>query len=258
MNRALPLLLALVTALALAGCATDPATQGLTTEDRQKAAQANTQLGVQYLRRGELQQALGKLRKAVRQDPKSSDARMMLGVVYQRLDEPELAEDALSEAVSLDPENSRAKNNYGRFLCERGDFERARRLFEQSAANPAYERPAVPLTNAGICALRAGDKEAAEDFLLRALESNPRQPAALLRMARLRFEAGHALSARGYYQRYLAAARQTAESAWLGLRIENELGDEDAVASYRQLLMGQFPDSEQTRKLLEWEKNDRL
>jgi len=247
-----------VVALLASACATNGGTEPMSAKERTRAAQANMQLGVQYLRRGDLQQALRKLDKAVSQEPDNSDAHMVMGIVYERLDDDDKAAAQYRKAVSLDGKNSAAQNNFGRFLCERGHYERAKKLFERAAANPTYDNPEIPLANAGVCAMRADKTDEAEDYLLRALKINPKMPTALLRMAQLRYEGKQYLSARGYLQRYLAAAKQTPESAWLGVRIEHKLGDRDAVASYKLLLNRKFPDSEETRQMLEWERDGRI
>ena len=70
-------------------------------------------------------------------------------------------------------------------------------------------------------------------------------------MAKLSFETGRYLPARGYLQRYVAAAKHTAESLWLGIQIEQQLGDKDAISSYALLLKNTFPDSDQARLLRE-------
>lgn len=247
-----------VLAAVVVGCSSTGAGE---TSGGEAAAEANTKLGVELLQRGEPQRALQKLNKAVRQDPEYSQAHMVRALAFDRLDKPDKAEDSFEEAISLAPENSQALSNYGSFLCQRGDVDKAVELFERSADNPTYESPEVPLTNAGICLLRDGEQERAEEYLQRALRSNNKQPSALLRMAKIRLEREQYMSARGYYQRYLDVARQSPLSAWVGVRIEHGLGkdgDEDALASYKQLLRNKFPDSEQTEKLLEWQSDGRL
>jgi type IV pilus assembly protein PilF len=192
------------------------------------------------------------------ENPDLGDAHMAMGVVYERLDDPDKAREHYRRAVELEPDNSSALNNYGRFLCDRGEYDHAEELFKKSAANPLYESPEVPLANAGLCAERAGRHQKAEDYFLKALRSNKRFPVALLNMAELRLDQGEPMSARGYYERYLSAAQQTARSLWLGIRIEHQLENPDAVASYSLLLRQKFPDSAQASELLEWERNGKL
>ncbi len=257
MRFPLPGLAATLLAVVLAGCATSGA-QRLPEQQRVEAAEANMKLGVEYLQRGELQQSLRKLQKAIEQNPDSSNAHMVAGLVYGRLDEPDSAEYHLRRAVELDEDNSPALNNYARLLCDRGQIDTALVLFDKAAGNPLYESPEVPLTNAGLCALRQDDPERAETLFRRALRSNPQFAPALLRMAELRYQQGAYLAARGFSQRLDAVSSRTPASAWLGLRIEHELGDADAVASYRLLLLNRFPASEESAALLEWEQDGRL
>lgn len=237
-----------------AGCASSPTPKGPTSDE--KSAHINTQLGVAYMRQGEFQQALEKLQKAVRQNPQLAEAHAASAVLYERLNEPEKAMEHHRRAVELAPEDSAALNNYGRFLCGRKQFDKAETYFQRAAQNPLYRTPEVPLANAASCAENAGQNEKAEQYFLRALQANPKFPFALLRMADRRQQGGHALSARGFYQRYLAVAPQTAESLWIGIQIEQELGDQSALGSYALLLKGKFPDSEEARRLIEAEKRN--
>lgn len=247
----------ILAAVLLTGCASTGGPP-LSDQNRLRAAEANTQLGFQYMQRDELQQALRKLQKAVEQNPRSADAHMATGLVYERMDNAEESERFLRRAVELDGENSQALNNYGRVVCRQGRIDEALELFRRAAANPLYETPELALTNGAACALRAQRSEEAEAMLQRALQTNARYGPALLQMARVRHEADEHLAARGYFQRFSEVSRQTPASAWLGLRIEHALGDEDAVASLGLLLKNRFSDSSEARELREWERDGRI
>ena len=248
-------LLAPLLAALLAACATGGGPGSMSPAE--EAARTNTQLGVYYLRQGNLSQAMVKLRKALDQDPRYADAHMTMALVYERMKEAAQAEDRYRRAVSLEPDNSEARNNFGRFLCEQGRVSEALRQFRAAASNPVYDRPALALTNAGLCSRRADQPEQAEEFFLSALQSNGRFPPALLNMAELRYANGEYLSARGFYQRYLEVAGQNPASLWLGVRIETALGNDDEAASYSLVLKSKYPESSQTRSLLDWEKDGR-
>ncbi|HEX5514951.1 MAG TPA: type IV pilus biogenesis/stability protein PilW [Gammaproteobacteria bacterium] len=245
--------LLLAVMLLLAGCTT---TQSGTPTESEKAARINTQLGIAYLRQDNLDQALDRLTKAVQQDPGYAEAHAVLAVLHHRLGQHDDAGRHYRRSVALAPDDSALRNNYGQFLCERGSIDEAERHLKRAAANPLYRTPEIPLSNAGVCLLRAGREEVAESYFLEALRHNPSFARALYAMAELRQRAGESLSARGFYQRYLAVAPQTAESLWLGIQIERVLGDNDAVGSYGMLLKGKFPDSEETRRLIELEKQN--
>ena len=244
--------------MVLAGCVTKPPVpqeESIVNDD--KAARINTQLGVAYLQQGRFEQSMEKLQKAIRQDPRYADAHSVLAVLYERLGELDKARASYERAEDLAPDDSSILNNYGQFLCGRGDYKAAEKRLLKAAENPLYPTPELPLSNAGTCMLRAGDPAGAETFYLKALHANPRFAPALLRMAELRQRAGSSESALGFYQRYLEVAPQTPESLWLGIQIARATGDRDAVASYSLVLKRKYPDSDETRRLLELERNER-
>jgi type IV pilus assembly protein PilF len=243
---------ALLALLILGGCATT--TTGPNIRPRSETndvAIANLNLGVEYMRRGDYERALEKLDKARLADPSYAPTYNTYAVLYQQLGDSARAEQNFRKALHLEPGESATLNNYGRFLCQRGRYQEAQKAFADAAANPLYETPDIPIANGGACYLATGQPEEAEKFFRRALEINPELPLALLQMAKLNFDQKKYLPARGDLQRYVAAAPHTAESLWLGIRIERELGDRNAVSSFALLLRNQFPDSNEARELRE-------
>lgn len=206
-------------------------------------------LSAAYLRENRLTEALLNAKKAVIVDPRSSNAHYVLALVYQRLGEPGPAEESYRKSIALDEQNPNALNAYGSFLCNQKRFEDADGYFRRALANPLYGTPWVASHNAGWCREMAGDREGAERDYRAALRANPRFASSLLGMARFSYEDANYLSARAYLQRYAEVAAHTAESLWLGLRTENQLGDKDQVASYGLKLRAKFPDSEQAKYL---------
>lgn len=202
-----------------------------------------------YLREGEFTEAFKNAKKAVLADPSSSNAHLMLALVNQRLGEQEAADQAFREAIRLDGRNPIALNAYGTFLCGRGRFDEADPFFRRALNNPLYKTPWLAFHNAGLCNARAGDKAQAERDYRAALRANPRFSPSLLSMAGISYGNGVYLSARAYLQRYAEVAEHTAESLWLGVQTENQLGDRDQMASYGLKLRARFPDSEQAKYL---------
>ncbi len=260
MSRSLiPILLMLTIALALAGCTRQ------TLKDVDGDAEATGNIGSPlvgpspadvyinlsgaYLQEGRLTEAFMNAKKAVYVDPRSSNAHYILALVYQRLGEPGPADESFREAISRDPRNPAALNAYGLFLCEREDYQAADGYFRRSLENPLYGTPWIALHNAGACKEAAGDLEGAEQDYRAALTSNPRFAPSLLSMADISYETTYYLSARAYLQRYAEVAPHTAESLWLGVKTENQLGDKDQMASYALKLRNLFPDSEQAKYL---------
>lgn len=208
-----------------------------------EVAQANLNLGIEYLKRGEYEASLEKLLKAREADPSYSPTYNGLGLLYQTMGETTQAEDYYEKALRLNPNDSSTMNNLGRLLCTQRRFDEAEDTFLKAAANPLYKTPELAITNAGLCAVSAGNSISAERYFRQALEINKYIPQALLEMADISFQQEDFLGARGYFQRYESQSRQTPRSLWLGIQIETQLKDKNAVASYELLLNNQFPDS---------------
>ncbi len=214
-------------------------------------ANINAQLGLGYLGNGQLDLAWERLNAALEADPDYATAHNGMALVYNRLDEPEKAEEHFKRAIALNPSDSAAQTNYGSFLCEHGRIDEGEKYFMKAVENPLYKNLAMAYTNAGTCKLRVDDPLGAEFYFRAALRADPRFPVALMNMAELSFDGGHYMAARAYMQRYEEMSRHDSRSLWLGIRIEDELGDKDAVSSFAMLLKANYPDSPETRKLLE-------
>ena len=233
----------LLAVAAITACAGNTVPDSGPRADKRKIAELNTQIAIEHMRDKDYEMALKKLDKATSTDPNYVDAYNALGVVYNQIGETEKADSNFRRALRLDADNSSALNNYGQFLCQQGDHAKGQEMFVAATDNSLYRTPEIALSNAGVCAMSAGNRGAAEQHFRSALEANPRVPVALLNMAQISFDNQRYLPARGYIQRYTEVARHTAQSLWLGIQVERELGDKDAVASYTLQLEKNFPDS---------------
>jgi len=216
-----------------------------------EVAVANLQLGIAYMEQRNYETALEKLERARQADPGFSPTYNMLGLLHQILGDNNRAEDHFKKAIALNPNDSSTLNNYGRFLCQLSRPDEAQEIFLRSSKNPLYETPEIAITNAGTCAMMNDRKEDAEIYFRQALQLNPKMPEALIQMSTISYQQANYLSARAYLQRYQEQTRQTSKSLWLGIQIERELGDRDALASYSLLLKNGFPESREAGLLLE-------
>lgn len=262
MSRAGSWMSALAVLLLATGCA---GTQTREQEQRlQQAAKYNVQLGVSYMRSGELKLANDKLEKALRQAPDMAEAHNAYAILQERLGQYDKAEKHYRRAVALDPEDSEAHTNFGAFLCQRGRYEEAEEEFRRALDNPLNPRPEAALTQAGSCALRIPDRDKAERYFRRALERNPEFLPALLEMAKLSYAQRRHLQTRAFLQRYEAvlekAARRnpqlpttTPQVLWLCIQTERGLGNGPAAEACAQRLRREFPDSREAKLLKESE-----
>jgi len=200
------------------------------------------------MNRGQLEVALGKLKKAVKDDPDYAPGHTVLAILYDRLGEFELAGKHYKEAVRADPTSGDANNNYAVYLCKNGEEKVAFTHFSTALDDPFYSTPAVSLTNAGSCAVSNDMLAEAEKYFRSALQYDPKFPDALLSMANLYSGQKTYLRSRAFLQRFEATTAQTAESLLLGYHIETALRDEKTARQYLSLLNSKFPESKEAEE----------
>jgi type IV pilus assembly protein PilF len=239
-------LLIVVAATAIAACTSTKEPSEVSDKD---AARYNVQLGMSYMQRGDLEGAREKLERAARQDPELPAAQAALGILYERAGDIPRAQEHLRRATRLAPDDPNMLNNYGGFLCRKGEYEEGIRHFEMAASNAYYRSPETALSNAGVCARQIPDPERAEEFFRLALDKNRNFTEALVQLADLSLETNQLLQARAFLQRYEALSPTTAYSLELGWRIERAAGDARAAAEYANRLRREFPESREARNL---------
>ena len=246
----------LIAAALLAGCAAQPmggasgvGASEADSESRERA-RAFTDLAGAYFSRAQYKVALDELRKAITADSRYGPAYNVYGMIYMELAEDKLAEDNFHRAIELDRNDSDARNNYGWFLCTRGRYDEGLAQFSAAIRNPLYTQPELAMTNAGLCAEKKGDIALAEANLAKALKLQPDSPNTVLKLAGLHFRQGRLMEAQRLLGRHDELAPPTAESLWLGVRLERKLGDRAQEAAYAQQLRKRFPDSNETQLML--------
>lgn len=251
------LIFSMIFSLLLAGCQSSPSYEGGNREITLDTGQyenspANTfiQLAVAYMQQGEMTTALKYAKKAIEKDPGHPSAHNVIALIYQRLAQFSKAESHYREALSISPNDPRINITYGSFLCELKKYDKALIYYEKTINHPLYTQKWVPMTNAGICALRAGNLELAQDYLRKALQNNGKYRIALYNMIEVSVLQKQFWPARAYLQRYLEVAEHDSKTLWWGIQTEKELGDRDKLDSFKLLLRAKFPDSEEAHMLM--------
>ncbi|WP_455221299.1 type IV pilus biogenesis/stability protein PilW [Kaarinaea lacus] len=251
----MPRLIFLLLVMVLAGCASIEEYKNEEAK-KERLVETQVQLGVGYYEQGNYEVALEKLEKAIEVKPDYAPAHSAIALVYVHLRRYDLADEQFRKAIRLSPEDGGIYNNYGVFLCGQKRPAEAEKYFLKAVKLPLYPTPELAYENAGACALRIPDMKKAETYLNKALDLNPRLPTALIDMAQIRFEQKNFLSSRGFLQRFEAVSPHTAESLWLGIRVERELGDKNAESNYKKQLQSKFPKSEQFKMMLNSAQED--
>jgi len=233
----------------LAGCTTSPPKKE-TGEPRNAAenrARIHTELGAAYYGIGQMSVAVQELKEAISADPNYGPAHSQLGLVYMTLKEDALAQQSFERALRIDPNDSSANNNYGMFLCQRKREKEAMKYFAAALKNPLYATPENAYTNAGVCSRLQGDDVKAEELLRKALALQPDQPLALYQLADIAFKRNEFATARTLLNRHMQVSTPSADALWLGARIEQQLGNRTALASYGAQLNNRYPGAAQTK-----------
>lgn len=215
--------------------------------DEKKALAANVRLGMQYLQKGDRDNAIRSFTKALELDSRSGEANQGMALVHQLNGEHELAEDRFKKALRGRADFSRAgiEYSYGRFLADNGRCEDAFEYFESASKEVTYTGRANALVALGICANKLGDVARAKAAFEYALNLNKRIPAASLELAEISFAERDYAASKKYLDQFAATTRQTPRSLWLGIRLERIFGNKDKEASFAMALKNLYPYSKE-------------
>jgi len=248
-------LLPILVAALLAGCVAQTTVETRSVQDAQaidarRRAEIHTSLASQYYQRGNFVVALDETRLALKDDSTYYPALNVRALVFMELREDAQARTAFEQALALAPNDPDILNNYGWFLCLRGEGARGMDYFKRVQSDPMYTTPEKALLNAGLCARFAGRNVEAEDYLRRAVVFKPDLGGALYSLAEILFEKGSYKESENYLVRYMRLGEPTLSALVLGVKIARAQGDKQAEDSMSQQLRRRFPDAPQTIELL--------
>lgn len=226
--------------------------RNLASNDPRNRARIHTELGAMYYQGGNMSVALDELRIALAADSSYFQAYSIRGLVYTALKEYGKAEDDFRYALNIAPNDPEVNNNYGWYLCETGKERQSIAYFLNALRSPLYETPDRAYTNAGTCALKAGDLEGAQRYLLQALQlSRDGGLIARFQLARLFYQRGTFEESRVYLNEVLKVMEPpTAEALWLGIRVERRMGNKGAEGGYASQLRSRYPTSPEYQEFL--------
>ncbi|MDJ0760041.1 MAG: type IV pilus biogenesis/stability protein PilW [Woeseiaceae bacterium] len=234
----------------LSGCVSTTTGPPEPQADKEDAAEFNYQLGARYYRNGNYELARDRLLLSIEFDARRPVTWTTLALTYEALENQRLAEDAYDQAVKVNPRSFDALNAYAVYLCRQEKYNPAARYFERAAELPNNDNAEITLTNAGVCMAQKPDLAKAEEFFREALEARNNHPEALLQLTLLKFRVADYMSARAFLQRYLGRSVPSPAVLYLGVQIEDKLGDDKAKTDYEDRLIREFPMSAEARSVL--------
>jgi type IV pilus assembly protein PilF len=236
-------------ALFLATVLTSCATWTENAAKKDELANIHLQLGLRYLDMNKLEVANENLQLALEEEPNNALAHNVYAFLYEKLNDYERAKAQYEKALNLAPDDWNIQNNYGRFLCDRGDYKQGMELLTQAISTQLNDRQWLALTNAGRCQLAMKQAQSAKAYFKQALILNNAYAPTLLEMQKLSYQSGDYWAAKGYLQRYLSVAEHTSGTLWFGMQTERALGNTELAKEYQNLLLEKFPLSDEAKQI---------
>jgi type IV pilus assembly protein PilF len=212
-------------------------------------AEAHVELAAGYYERAQFDVSLEELGIAARIDPTFARIHSIYGLVYATIGELPKAEASFRRALELGPNDSEARQNWGWYLCTHGRAKESIAEFEAAIRDPLYRTPEIALVNAGKCSVSIGDSSAADQYFRRALQLRPNDPQAAYNLALLSYRGQRLADARALMRIVMQHNAPASEALFLGMCVEQKLGDAQAEQSYALQLRNRFPDSAEAKAI---------
>jgi type IV pilus assembly protein PilF len=210
-----------------------------------RRARIRLELASSYFEAGKPTFALDEIKQSLKADPTYADAYNVRALIYMRLNDFALADESFRRALELDPRDPDTLHNRGWLLCQQQRYAEADALFSKAETQPGYTQQAKTLMAQGICDVRAGRKSEAEVALKKSYDIDPGNPLTGYTLANLLREQDDYKRAQFYIRRVNNGEFSTAESLWLGMKIDHKLGDTTAVDQLGEQLRKRFSGSPQ-------------
>lgn len=229
--------LILLSQFALVGCVTvkedgSPVVKA----DPVAMAESRIALGLGYLNGGNMIRAHDNLQQALNHAPQYYRAQLSMAHYYETVSEDIKAEQMYKRSLRQHTKNGNVLNNYGTFLCKRGDFEKADQMFNRAIEQPYYYLIPASYENAAFCALKSQDKDKARYYFTRAIDHDPHRPKSILQLAKIEIDSGDYTEARIRLMRFNQMYGVKKPSLQLMIQLERAAGNEALEKKYQKQL----------------------
>jgi type IV pilus assembly protein PilF len=242
--------IAFILLMLLSGCVSQNSQSFGQNFDKLDAAKTRVSLGLTYLKNGNFSQAKFNLDKALEFAPRSADANFAMAYYYQNVGELEQAENAYQFAMDLEPKNANIANSYGAFLCQNGNYEKAKKYFLKAVNTSSYISSAETYENLALCSRSQGRPEDAIQYLRSAVNHQPGRANSLFLLARSLVETEQWQEARAILRRYEKTSQISPQSLLMAIKIEEGTDNTVAAKGYSDMLLRIFPNAPITKSFV--------
>lgn len=240
-------------AMMLTACASsskDDSFVGTGEFNAQEAAKTRVSLGLTYLKNGNFSQAKFNLDKALEFAPRSGEAHYAMAFYYQQVEELERAEEYYESALSYSKKDPDVLNSYGAFLCEQGQYPKAKKFFLQAVDDKSYIASAETYENLALCAQNQGLTDEAKTYFIAALNHQPTRASTLLYLAQIYVSEKNWEEAKKTIWKHERNASVSAESLWVSYSIAAGQNNLRSALEYADLLKRLHPEHAHTKAAL--------
>lgn len=172
-------------AASLAACATTTKQVDTTADKKARVAEIDIQLGMAYLENQSVSQAKEKFLLALQADPALPEAWYSMAYFYEATGDDAQADNYYLKAIALAPQRGDSQNNYGTYLCHRGQYRQSIQHFQLATEDLTYLDAASAYENAGLCSLKIPDKKMAAHYFKMAIMQDPNRNVSRAELAKL-------------------------------------------------------------------------
>lgn len=211
--------------------------------ERRRAATIRLDLATNYLEVGNVSVALEEVTNALAIDPTLIDAYSVRGMIYDQQRQFSAAEADYNRVLRVRPNDANVMHNLGFLKCQESNFAQAQNWFNKALSVPGYANRSRTLMAQGMCLRQEGKNNQAIEVLTTAYELDPNNPVVGYNLAVLLYERGDVNKAQFYLRRLNQSEWRNAQTLWLGMKVENAMGNAVAVQDLGSVLRNQFPQS---------------
>lgn len=227
----------LVAQYSLVGCITVKKDGGpVIKADPVAMAESRIALGLGYLESGSTIRAHDNLQQALTHAPQYYRSQLSMAHYYETVGEDSKAEEMYKRSLRQHTKNGNVLNNYGTFLCKRGQYQHADKMFNRAIEQPYYYLIPASYENAAFCALKSQDKDKAKYYFTRAIDHDPHRPKSILQLAKLEIDGGEYTDARIRLMRFNQMYGIKKPALQLMLELERAAGNESLEQRYQKQL----------------------
>jgi len=210
--------------------------------EAERRARVRLELAAAYFAQGKVTTALDELKQALSAYPALADGLNLRGLIFATIGQDDRAQESFDRALALAPHDGSIWHNQGWFWCQSARFGPDQQAFDRALRQPLYTEHAKTRLAKGVCMALAGQHDQAIELLRSGYARDPGQPALAVNLA-------HILASRGLFEEaavYIRRVNQqpawlSAQTLWLGARVERGLGDGRAADDLLKQLRLQFP-----------------